>query len=33
MECAFTSRVRTECGLFVMYCMLCRMSVLSQGGI
>ena len=21
MECAFTSPVRTECGMFVMYCM------------
>ena len=25
--CAFTSPVRTECGMFVMYCMLCCMSV------
>ena len=23
MECAFTSPVRTECGMFVMYCMNC----------
>ena len=23
MECAFTSLVRTECGMFVLYCMLC----------
>ena len=23
MECAFTSPVRTECGMFVMYCMQC----------
>ena len=22
VECAFTSPVRTECGMFVMYCML-----------
>ena len=27
MECAFTSPVRTECGMFVMYCMPCFMSV------
>ena len=27
MECAFTSPVRTECGMFVMYCMQCCMSV------
>ena len=27
MECAFTSSVRTECGMFVMYCMQCCMSV------
>ena len=27
VECAFTSPVRTECGMFVMYCMLCCMSV------
>ena len=26
-ECAFTSPVRTECGMFVMYCMQCCMSV------
>ena len=25
--CAFTSPVRTECGMFVMYCMQCCMSV------
>ena len=29
VECAFTSPVRTECGMFVMYCMQCCMSVLS----
>ena len=23
VECAFTSPVRTECGMFVMYCMQC----------
>ena len=23
MECAFTSPVRTDCGMFVMYCMQC----------
>ena len=23
VECAFTSLVRTECGMFVMYCMQC----------
>ena len=27
VECAFTSLVRTECGMFVMYCMQCYMSV------
>ena len=27
MGCAFTSPVRTECGMFVMYCMQCCMSV------
>ena len=27
VECAFTSSVRTECGMFVMYCMQCCMSV------
>ena len=27
MECAFTSPVRTECSMFVMYCMQCCMSV------
>ena len=26
MDCAFTSPVRTECGMFVMYCMPCCMS-------
>ena len=25
VECAFTSPVRTECGMFVMYCMQCCM--------
>ena len=25
MDCAFTSPVRTECGIFVMYCMQCCM--------
>ena len=25
--CAFTSPVRTECGMFVMYCMHCCMFV------
>ena len=24
VECAFTSLVRTECGMFVMYCMQCQ---------
>ena len=42
VECAFTSPVRTECGMFVMYCMQCCMSVsavlkcvdvVSRGGI
>ena len=42
LECAFTSPVRTECGMFVMYCMQCCRSgsavlwcvdVVSQGGI
>ena len=32
MECAFTSPVRTECGMFVMYCMQCCMSVSCNGG-
>ena len=27
VECAFTSPVRTECGIFVMYCMQCCMCV------
>ena len=27
VECVFTSPVRTECGMFVMYCMKCGMSV------
>ena len=27
VECAFTSPVRTECGMFVMYCMQCCMSM------
>ena len=29
VECAFTSPVRTECGMFVMYCMQWCMSVSS----
>ena len=27
VECAFTSPVRSECRMFVMYCMQCCMSV------
>ena len=27
VECAFTSPVRTECGMFVMYSMQCCMSM------
>ena len=27
VECAFTSPVRTECGMFVMYCRQCCMAV------
>ena len=27
VECAFTSLVRTECGMFVIYCMQCCVSV------
>ena len=27
VECAFTSPVRTECGMFVKYCMQCCISV------
>ena len=27
VECAFTSPVRTECGIFVMHCMQCCMSM------
>ena len=42
VEYAFTSPVKTECGMFVMYCMQCCMSmsavllcvdVVSRGGI
>ena len=29
VECAFTSPVRTECGMFVIYCMQYCMSVLA----
>ena len=29
VECAFTSPVRTECGMFVMYCMQLFMSALA----
>ena len=29
VECAFISPVRTECGMFVMYCMQCCMSCVS----
>ena len=29
VECAFTSPVMTECGIFVMYCMQCCISVLA----
>ena len=28
VECAFTSPVRTECGMFVMYCMQCYLCQL-----
>ena len=28
VECAFTYPVRTECGMFVMYCMQCCMCQL-----
>ena len=28
VECAFTSPVRTECVMFVVYCIQCCMSVL-----
>ena len=31
VECAFTSPVRTECGMFVMYYMQCCMSVSAVG--
>ena len=27
VECAFTSPVRTECGMFMIYCMQCCMSM------
>ena len=27
VECAFTSPVRTECGMFVMHCMQCCISL------
>ena len=42
VECAFTSPVRTECGMFVMYCTVCSvvcpchlfcLDVVSRGGI
>ena len=42
VECAFTSTVRAECDMFVMYCMQCCMTVsavsycvdvVSRGGI
>ena len=42
VECVFTSPVRTECGMLVIFCMQCCMSmsavlycvdVLSRGGI
>ena len=29
VECTFTFPVRTECGMFVIYCMQCCMSVSS----
>ena len=29
VECVFTSPMRTECRMFVMYCMKCCMSVLT----
>ena len=29
VECAFTSTVSTECGMFVMYCMQCCMLAAS----
>ena len=29
VECAFTSPVRTECGMFVMYYMQCCMCMLA----
>ena len=28
VECAFTSQVRTECGMFVMYCAVCSVVCL-----
>ena len=27
VECVFTCPVRTECGIFVMYCMSCQLVV------
>ena len=42
VECVFTSPVRSDCGMFVIYCMQCCMSVstvlqcvhvVSRGGI
>ena len=30
VECAFTSLVRTECGMFVMYCIVCSVVCPSQ---
>ena len=32
VECAFTSQVRMECGMFVMYCMQC-LSCGGMGGV
>ena len=30
VECAFTSPVRTECGMFVMCCAVCSVECLCQ---
>ena len=33
MECAFTSSVMNECGMFVMCCMQCFCCFVVRGGI
>ena len=33
VECAFTSPVRTECGMFMMYCMQCQLFCSAWCGV